>query len=314
MTTGRMINANGIELWTEEFGDPAHPPVLLIAGSMSQGLLWPDALVGRLAAAGRRVIRYDHRDTGRSSVIDFEADPYTWADLKDDALAVLDAYGIEAAHLVGHSAGGLVAQWIAGEHAGRALSLTVIGSSPLGRREGEVIVRALTGEPARPGDLPPPTPEFVDFFTRVAANPPAPDRKSMIDFAIETARMLAGPDLPFDEDEQRRQEERIHDRARRPGSEAGHQRAGMADLTVEPVGLLGRITAPTLVVEGTREPAKPGHGALIAAEIPGAGLLMIEGMGHTLPPQVLDELAAALLTHTDTRTGTRTRTDTGPVT
>jgi pimeloyl-ACP methyl ester carboxylesterase len=298
LTTGRMIDTGGIELWTEEFGDPSHPPVLLIAGSMSQGLLWPDALVGRLAAAGRRVIRYDHRDTGRSSAIDFEADPYPVAALKDDALAVLDAYGIEAAHLVGHSAGGLFAQWIAAEHPDRVLSLTVIGSSPLGRREGQVLMRALTGEPARPDDLPPPVPAFVDFYRRAMAGPPPADRKSMIDFAVETARMLAGPDLPFDEDEQRRQEERMHDRARRPGSEAGHRMAAMADPDFEPAGLLGRITAPTLVVEGPREPAKPGHGALIAAEIPGAELLMIEGMGHTLPPQVHGELADAVLAHT----------------
>ncbi|MFB4320209.1 alpha/beta fold hydrolase [Actinomadura sp. 21ATH] len=296
-----MIETNGVELWTEEFGDPAHPPVLLIAGSMSQGVTWPDALVGRLAAAGRRVIRYDHRDTGRSSVIDFERDPYSWAAVKDDALGVLDAYGIPAAHIAGHSAGGLVAQWIAAEHPDRVLSLAVIGSSPLGRREGEVLMRALTGQPSRPDDLPPPTPAFVEFYTKAMASPPPADRAAAIDFAIATARLLNGPDLPFDEDEQRRQEERIHDRARRPGSETGHQRAGVAYPDAEPAGLLGGVTAPTLVIEGTREPVKPGHGALIAAEIPGAGLLMIEGMGHLLAPQVLGEVADALLAHTGAR-------------
>ncbi|MEW2353708.1 alpha/beta fold hydrolase [Spirillospora sp. NPDC029432] len=301
MTTGRMIETNGVELWTEEFGDPAHPPVLLIAGSMSQGVTWPDALVGRLAAAGRRVIRYDHRDTGRSSVIDFEREPYSWADVKDDALGVLDAYGIAAAHVVGHSAGGLVAQWIAAEHPDRVLSLAVIGSSPLGRREGQVLMRALTGEPPRPGDLPPPLPAFVEFYAEAMASPPPADRASMIDFAIETARLLNGPDLPFDEDEQRRLEERIHDRARRPGSEAGHGKAGGAYPDFEPTGLLGGITAPTLVIEGGSEPCKPGHGALIAAEIPGAELLMIDGMGHLFAPQILGEVGDALLAHTGAR-------------
>ncbi|GAA3929635.1 alpha/beta fold hydrolase [Actinomadura viridis] len=298
MTTGRMVNTGDVELWTEEFGDPSHPPVLLVMGSMSQGVVWPDALVGRLAAGGRRVIRYDHRDTGRSSAVDFETAPYTWADVKNDVLGVLDAYGIPAAHIVGHSAGGLLGQWIAAEHPDRVLTLTAIGSSPLGRREGEVLMRALTGEPNRPGDLPPPLPAFVEFFARAAAEPPPADRRALVGFQVALARVLHAPDIPFDEDEQRRQEERIFDRARRPGSEAGHRLAAAADPDFEPTGLLGRITAPTLVVEGTREPVKPGHGALIAAEIPGAELLMIEGMGHTLPPQVHSELAGAILSHT----------------
>ncbi|WP_329518783.1 alpha/beta fold hydrolase [Spirillospora sp. NBC_01491] len=305
MAAGHMVTVGDIELWTEEFGDPAHPPVLLVMGSMSQGVVWPDAFVGRLAAAGRRVIRYDHRDTGRSSAIDFAARPYTWADIKDDVLGVLDAYGIGAAHLVGHSAGGILSQWIAAEHPDRVLTLTTIGSSPLGGGEGRTVTRALTGEPPRPDDLPYPLPSFTRFFADAATNPPGADRRSQVAFQIELARMLHGPGLPFDEDEQRRQEERIHDRDRDPATVANHPRAFAAAPGWEPAGLLERITAPTLVVEGTREPVKPGHGALIAAAVPGAELLMIEGMGHTLPQQVHEELATAILTHTAVRFQTR---------
>ncbi|WP_235967945.1 alpha/beta fold hydrolase [Streptomyces mesophilus] len=170
MTAQRMINHGNVGLWSEEFGDTAHPPVLLVMGSMSQGVLWPDELVGRLAAAGRRVIRYDHRDTGRSGVVDFETGPYTWADIKDDLLAVLDGYGIDRAHIVGHSAGGLLAQWVAAEHPERLL--TVIGSSPLGAGEGRALVRALTGQEPDEHDLPYPTAEAIEFFTRAAATRP----------------------------------------------------------------------------------------------------------------------------------------------
>ncbi|MDP9867570.1 MULTISPECIES: alpha/beta fold hydrolase [Streptosporangium] len=298
MSQGRMVNVGDVELWTEEFGDPAHPPLLLVMGSMSQGVVWPEELVGRLAAGGRRVIRYDHRDTGRSTTVDFDAHPYTWADVKADVLGVLDAYGIDAAHIVGHSAGGLLGQWIAAEQPERVLTLTVIGSSPLGGREGQVLMRALMGQEQPPGSLPPPAPEFVEFFAKAAVNPPPADRRAQIDFQIELARVLHGTALPFDEDEQRRIEERLHDRAADPAAVANHQRAGARDSEFEPVGILDRVLAPTLVIEGTHEPVKPGHGALIAAAIPGAEFLMIEGMGHTLPPQVHRQLAEAVLAHT----------------
>ncbi|MEV2267904.1 alpha/beta fold hydrolase [Nonomuraea africana] len=288
-------------IFTEEFGDSAHQPILLIAGSMSQGpASWPDAFVGRLAAGGRRVIRYDHRDTGRSATTDFAADPYTWRDIKDDALAVLDAHGIESAHLVGHSAGGLLAQWIAVEHPERVTTLTAIGASPLGRQEGLTVMRALMGEEQPEGSLPPPTREFVEFYRKMITSPPPATRREQIDFQIAEARVLAGGGFPIDEEEERRQAERLHDRALDVSALANHRLAAAADMAFEPVGLLHTVKAPTLVVEGTHEPVKPGHGALIAEAIPGAELLLVEGMGHMLAPQVHETLADAVLRHTDT--------------
>ncbi|GAA3473052.1 alpha/beta fold hydrolase [Nonomuraea roseola] len=292
-----------IDIFTEEFGDSAHQPILLIAGSMSQGpASWPDAFVGRLAAGGRRVIRYDHRDTGRSATIDFATDPYTWHDIKNDALAVLDAHGIDSAHVVGHSAGGVLAQWIAVEHPERVMTLTTIGSSPLGRHEGLTVMRALMGEEQPEGSLPPPTKEFVEFYRKLITSPPPSTRKEQIDFQLAEARVLAGG-LPIDEEEERRQAERLHDRARDLSALANHRLAAAADMTFEPVGVLHTVKAPTLVVEGTHEPAKPGHGALIAEAIPGAELLIVEGMGHMLTPQVHQTLADAVLRHTATVRG-----------
>ncbi|WP_431046240.1 alpha/beta fold hydrolase [Streptomyces sp. P1-3] len=293
----QLIQVGDIELWTEQFGDPAHPPVLLIMGSMTQGLLWPDEFVGRLAAAGHRVIRYDHRDVGRSTARDFAAHPYTWAAIKDDALGLLDALGIDRAHLVGHSAGGLVAQWIAADHPERVRTLTVIGSSPLGGRESQVLIRALTGEPQEPGSLPEPRPEFTEFFRKALAAPPPAARAAAIDFQIEVARVMNGTALPFDEDAQRRLEELLFDRARDPRAAVNHRLAGMADTEVEPVGALERVQAPTLVVEGTHEPAKPGHGRLIAEAIRGARLLTVPDMGHMIAPEVVAPVAAALVDH-----------------
>lgn len=287
-----------MQLWSEEFGNKNDEPILLIMGSMSQGILWPDEFVGRLAAAGRRVIRYDHRDTGRSETVDFEKDPYTWRDIKNDALAVLDAYGIESAHIVGHSAGGLLAQWIAVENPERVRTLTVIGSSPLGGGEGETLMRALMGQPQPEGSLPPPTKEFVEYFQQVITAEPPKDRDEQIDRMIAEARVLHGTAKPFDEDAERRLQERILERAVDPASVVNHRLAHAADPKAEPVDSLHLVKAPTLVVEGTHEPVKPGHGALIAAAIPGAELLMIEGMGHMLPPPVHEQLATAILAHT----------------
>ncbi|MGP4094613.1 alpha/beta fold hydrolase [Nonomuraea sp. KM90] len=285
-------------IWSEEFGAATDAPIVLIMGSMSQGILWPDEFVGRLAAGGRRVIRYDHRDTGRSGTVDFAKEPYTWDDIKDDVLRVMDAHGLESAHLVGHSAGGLLGQLIAVERPERVRTLTVIGSSPLGGGEGQVIMRALMGQPQPEGSLPEPAPEFVDFFRAMIAAPPPADRRERIDGMIAEQRVLHGTALPFDEDAARRLQERIYDRARDLDAVANHRLAAMARPDFEPVGVLHLVKAPTLVIEGTHEPAKPGHGALIAEAIPGARLMMVEGMGHTLPPEVHEELAAAVLAHT----------------
>ncbi|MET7460876.1 alpha/beta fold hydrolase [Nonomuraea sp. NPDC005501] len=297
-----LIDIDGVQLHTEEFGDPAHTPILLIMGSMTQGVLWPDAFVGRLAAGGRRVIRYDHRDTGRSSTFDFAEHPYTWEDVTDDVLRVMDAYGLDSAHLVGHSAGGLLGQLIAVRHPERVRTLTVIGSSPLGGHEGEVLMRALMGEPQPEGSLPPPRPGFVDHYRKVIASPPPEGRRERIDGMIEEARVLHGAALPFDEDAERRLQERVHERARDLAAAANHRLAFAAKPDFEPEGVLHQVKAPTLVVEGTHEPVKPGHGAIIAERIPGARLLMVEGMGHTLPPETHEELAGAILAHTATRT------------
>ncbi|WP_313047625.1 alpha/beta fold hydrolase [Nonomuraea jabiensis] len=267
-------------------------------GSMSQGVLWPEEFVGRLTAGGRRVVRYDHRDTGRSATVDFEEEPYTWSDIKDDVLRVMDAHGLDSAHLVCHSAGGLLGQLIAVEWPERVRTLTVIGSSPLGGGEGLVIMRALMGQPQPEGSLPGPVPEFVAHYQGLMAGPPPVGRRERIEAMIAEQRVLHGTALPFDEDAARRLQERVYDRARDPDAVVNHRLAAMARPDFEPVGVLDQVKAPTLVIEGTHERAKPGHGAIIAEAIPGARLMMVEGMGHTLPPEVHEELARAILTHT----------------
>lgn len=287
-----------VNIWSEEFGAETDEPILLIMGSMSQGILWPDEFVDRLATGGRRVIRYDHRDTGMSDTVDFAADPYTWNDIKNDVYRVLDAHGLDSAHLVGHSAGGLLAQFVAVEQPRRVRSLTVIGSSPLGGGEGQVLMRALMGQPQPEGSLPEPAPEFVAFYRALMTAPPPPDERAALDGMIAEQRLLHGSGLPFDEAAARLLQQRIHDRARDLSAVANHRLAAAADPDFEPMGVLHRVQAPTLVVEGSHEPVKRGHGAVIAEQIPQARLMIVAGMGHTLPPEAHEELAAAILAHT----------------
>jgi pimeloyl-ACP methyl ester carboxylesterase len=151
----RMIEANGVELCTEPFGEPTDPPILLIMGTGASMLWWEEGLCWMLADRGRFVIRYDHRDTGRSATYEPGRPGYTGADLLADAAGVLDAYGVPAAHVVGVSAGGGFAQLLALDFADRVLSLVLISTSP-----------------ATPGDrgLPPPTREFGRFVAAAAVN------------------------------------------------------------------------------------------------------------------------------------------------
>src|SRR5256885_14849921 len=178
----RIIEANGVELCTEPFGNPADPAVLLIMGIGASMLWWEDGFCRMLADGGRFVIRYDHRDTGRSVTYEPGRPEYTGADLVADGVGVLDAYDIAAAHLVGISAGGAFAQLLALDFTDRVLSLVLISTSPAVRRGRE---------------LPPPAEEFGRFASTVRVD--WSDADSVIDYQVDYARVLAGGERPFDE-------------------------------------------------------------------------------------------------------------------
>ena len=180
--TERIVEANGVLLCTDPFGEPADPPVLLIMGIGASMLWWEEGFCRTLADGGRFVIRYDHRDTGRS-VTDPPGRPgYTGADLTADAVGVLDAYRIAAAHLVGVSAGGGIAQAFALDFPDRVRSLTLISTS-----------FAVSSDRA----LPPPTAEFGRFVTTIEVD--WSDPQSVIDYLVDYWRVLAGKARPFDE-------------------------------------------------------------------------------------------------------------------
>ncbi len=276
----RTIEANGVQLCAEPFGDTAHPPILLIMGIGSSMLWWEDDFCRMLASGGRYVIRYDHRDTGRSLTYEPGRPEYTGADLTADVARVLDGFGISAAHLVGVSAGGGIAQELALDSADRVLSLTLISTSPA------------TGSDR---DLPPPTQAFSRFIATAEADWSDPD--SVIDYLVAYWHLLAGGERVFDEARARELVRRDVERARDFAAVQNHDLMSHGEGSSRP---LSSITVPTLVIHGAADPMFPlKHGEVLAADIPGARLLTLEGAGHGVYRDDWEMLVAAILEHTE---------------
>jgi pimeloyl-ACP methyl ester carboxylesterase len=279
LTEEKFATSGEMRLWTERSGLPGDPAVLLIMGTSAQGIGWPDELVDTLVAGGRQVIRFDHRDTGRSTCVDFAMQPYALADMAADALAVLDGHHVAAAHIAGASLGGAIAQWLAVHRAERVLTLTAIMTGPLGHDAGPAWARAMAGQDPDPGDLPPPSPRFLRHLAERAAMPHT-TREEQVTAGLETWRVLSGDALTFDEPAARRFVETSYDRATNFAAAANHDPAGRL-MTPDRLAPLSTITAPTLVIHGTADPLRPlPHGQALAGEIPQARLETVPGMGH----------------------------------
>ena len=277
----KIVPANGVELCVQTFGPTDAVPVLLIGGAACSMLYWDDEFCARLAAGSRFVLRYDHRDTGRSTTRPPGEPNYTISDLRDDLIGVLDAFGIERAHLVGLSMGGGLAQLAALEHPGRAASLTLIATSPAG--------------PSGAGDLPSMSEEVQAEFGALT-EPDWSDHAAVIEWLATQEQLCAARSVPFDLAGMRATMARVLDRAIDIRSMANHFSILGGDA---PRNRLAEIGAPTLVLHGDEDPLfPPAHGAALAAEIPGARLVPLPQMGHEWPRRAWVEALPAILRHT----------------
>ena len=281
------ITANGITLEYEDAGDAQAPVILLVMGLGGQLTLWPVELVEALVARGYRVIRYDNRDIGLSTKFDAAGTPnlaamimagmmgqavtppYTLDDMAADGVALLDALGIDRAHIVGASMGGMIAQLIAADYPARARSLVSIMST--------------TGNRA----VPPARPEAMAVLMN---RPTSGERDAIIAYAMQSARVIGSPGYPPDPDRLRTRVTADYDRSFAPAG-AMRQMAAIIAAGDRREKLAG-ITVPTSVIHGADDPLVPVEGGRdTAASIPGAELHVIEGMGHDLPLALVDEIA-----------------------
>lgn len=285
-----QAEANGIQIEYETFGEPGSPALLLIIGLAGQLIAWDETLCRQLAQLGYFVIRFDNRDSGLSSkIVDagvpdimraIEAKmkgevinpPYTIEDMAADSIGLLDALGIEKAHICGMSMGGMIAQTIALKYPKRVLSLISIYSR--------------TGDPEEPQ----PKPEAMQTLLA----PPPEDRQAYIEFGTKLFNTISGPGFPYDEQWLLNHVAKAYDRAYCPEGSARQLVAIIAQNNRRPA--LEALSTPTLVIHGADDPlVRVECGRNTAAAIPDAKLMIIDGMGHDLPhggawPQIIDAI------------------------
>nr|WP_246386997.1 alpha/beta hydrolase [Litorivivens lipolytica] len=287
-----MIDAGGVELNVQEFGDASQPALLLIMGLGMQMISWPEIFCKRLAAEGYRVIRFDNRDAGLSQKFDGKRAPgpikllaasklrlpvkvpYRLHDMAADVVNLLEALDIDAAHIVGASMGGMIAQLVAALYPERVSSLTSIMSS--------------SGNPK----LPQPRPVILATLMTPAAD----NEESYLKNAIKTWALIGSPAYPPEDNELRERLRFAYRRSYCPGGTA-RQLAAIADCGSR-ARELQTIIAPTLVIHGKDDPLVPVEAGIDTAElIPGARLELIEGMGHDLPQPLWSRFVELISDH-----------------
>jgi pimeloyl-ACP methyl ester carboxylesterase len=281
--------ANGIELEYDTFGDPGNPAMLLIMGLGMQMLAWRPEFCQLFADRGFFVIRYDNRDVGLSTKIeeagtpdlmalmagDYSSAGYKLDDMADDAVGLLDALGIERAHVVGVSMGGMIAQTLAIRHPERVLSFTSImsttGDQAVGQPRPDVIAALITPAPA--------------------------DREGFIAHQVGLFGMISSPDYPLPQELLREVIGQMYDRSYYP---VGFMRQLTGVLASgDRTAALGNVDLPALVIHGEADPLiQPDGGEATARAIPGAKLVKIPGMGHDLPPQLYQRFVDEIVENT----------------
>jgi pimeloyl-ACP methyl ester carboxylesterase len=282
----QICRVGDIDIAYETFGDPEQPALLLVMGLATQMIAWHDDFCAELAGHGFHVIRFDNRDVGRSTAMrdlpaptlrqlalrSKKAAGYTLSDMAGDAVGLLDHLGIQRAHVVGASMGGMIAQTIAIEHPDRVLSLCSIMSNTGARWSGQ--------------------PKLATY--RVLLGTPPKDRDKFIEHVLKTYRVIGSPGFDRDEDDLRDLAGRSYDRGRNPAG-SGRQLAAIT-ASGDRSSRLRSISAPTVVVHGTKDRlVNPSGGRATAKAIPGARLVRIEGMGHDLPRGAWPQIIGAIV-------------------
>lgn len=287
----KFVAVEGRSLWSQSAGPENADTILLISGANASALMWPNEFIDLLVLKGYRVIRYDHRDTGRSTFLDFNAAPYAVEDLASDAVAILDAWKVNKAHVVGLSMGATIGQVLALDHPHRLHSLTLMCGAALDVDFVGNIGRVFSGESSLDG-LPLPDKKVLEALASRAT--PSENEQKELERRVQEWRLLSGEKLEFDAADFRQREQRCIDHAGTWLQPANH---GMAT----PVALargqeLRQVRVPTLVIQGSEDPLNPPpHGKHIADLLPHAHLVEIDGLGHCLPKALLSKIVDVIV-------------------
>ncbi len=292
--TGSIAQTNGIEVWYETFGERVAKPLLLNMGYGCSGLSWPSEWCEELANSGFYVIRYDYRDTGRSTSIDFDANPYDYIEMARDAVGLLDALEIETAHVVGFSMGGPISQIMAVRHPERVETITLMATSSDFRPS----TSAMLGEPfKKEGWLSPPRTDYMIGAAKLFARP-IETVDEFIDLKVNFGQLMNGSEANFDAAYWRAVQMAILAHTGDTRSSRNHQRAYLR--FEEIVGTISSaVRVPTLILHGTADPLfRRDHAERLAGSIEGARLVWVEGMGHYPNPAFYDQWKREICNHT----------------
>lgn len=280
----KNIIAHHIQIHTESFGKSSNPACVLIAGKMSTARFWGDEFCQYLADQGFFVIRYDHRDVGESSEIDWQKAPYTMSDLAKDAISVCDGYGIEKAHFVGDSMGGWVCQRIGVDFPERVLSLVIISAGPIEiTKEGLMTLTEAEQE-------------FLDRMTKMFLSV---KNGKTVDETVQNLLPVwryANAKIPFDEEIAKAFTIDFLTRTKNKNAQ-NHDRMMQEFLAqIKLSHTLSKIKCPTLVIHGDKDPiVLLRHGKAVADAIPNAQFVVIKGMGHVFFNRDLEKRIAQLI-------------------
>jgi len=271
----RTARNGSAQLHAEDLGGPHDPCVILVMGAQASMLWWPDEFCARLVERKRYVLRFDHRDTGLSTKYPIGAPTYASEDLADDVIAVLDAFGVERAQVLGVSMGGMLAQIVGLKHPDRLNGLFVLSATPLNGG----------------ADLPGPSKAFQDVARR-GEHVDLDDREQAIEYMLDFGRVLAVTDEDFDEPATRALVEKDFDRSGGFAHGNNHYQARGGE---EWAPRLPALQVPLTVLHGRLDPAFPlEHGRALARAVPGARLIELPG-GHGLSPSAWQPVIDSLI-------------------
>ncbi|HIT90379.1 alpha/beta hydrolase [Psychrobacillus sp. BL-248-WT-3] len=274
--TEKIIRFNNVHICTESFGDIRNPTILLIMGATASMIWWEEEFCNRLSNQGFHVIRYDNRDVGKSITYEYGHPQYTFEDLADDAIQVLDAYKVDKAHIVGMSMGGIITQIVALKHPSSVLTISLVMTSNYDT------------------SLPKKNRKVTEAFEKISIDN-WQDKEKVIEYVIDRSKVLAGPKHPFNEEKIRKLAGEDFKRTTKLQSMENHQYVkGWGSY----LSRTHEINVPTQVIHGTKDPVVPyEHGAYLSKIIPNAVLVTLDGAGHELHYNDWEEIINAISKH-----------------